>query len=610
MFGGNASRRNGGGGGALGGAIFNDAGNVFVRNSTFTGNFVTAGLGGTGAGTTDGRPGSDGGGAIASRNGRLYVTFTTISGNGGTGSGGGIVVVRDGAATFLTLHNTIMANNGVNECWLEGSGITTSFTGNVIEANFNCGDTVSSDDPRLGPLQNNQGPTPTMAIGSGSPAINAASTTGPSGEDITFGSDQRGQERPVGFGYDSGAYERCIDPLGEPCIILGGIGSGEDPVFLTTAVSPAGTGTTTPPPGDNPVAINSVVALTATPNTSYRFVNWTGDVVGDADNASTFIAMNDDKSVTANFELYDFNFRTIAPLAIVLGGSGSRTVTVNSMGTFDDAVALGTSGQPSGSIPELAPNPVSPAAGASTSSELSVSLGPSVVPGLYTFNVTGSSGTLFHSAAVSLTVIATPESVIDVIETLLEGGCIDSAGVSGAFTTKLAHAQAAIAAGDTQTAINVLTALLHQLRAQAGKHIEASCIVNGHTFDPGASLIAQVEALLASLGAGAGAAASGGGGGLAPANPIMGNVGAGASGNVEVAGATVSLINASKVVVAKVQTDVTGFYYFPGTRFLVGGANYTVKVTGLPRPYRKSTPASQTFTWRGTTVTASKFVLN
>jgi hypothetical protein len=79
---------------------------------------------------------------------------------------------------------------------------------------------------------------------------------------------------------------------------------------------------------------------------------------------------------------------------------------------------------------------------------------------------------------------------------------------------------------------------------------------------------------------------------------------------VEVAGATVSLINASKVVVAKVQTDVTGFYYFPGTRFLVGGANYTVKVTGLPRPYRKSTPASQTFTWRGTTVTASKFVLN
>ena len=44
-FGGNAGINGGGGGGALGGAIFDDSGSVVVRNSTFTNNYVTRGLG-------------------------------------------------------------------------------------------------------------------------------------------------------------------------------------------------------------------------------------------------------------------------------------------------------------------------------------------------------------------------------------------------------------------------------------------------------------------------------------------------------------------------------------------------------------------------------------
>jgi uncharacterized repeat protein (TIGR02543 family) len=47
-----------------------------------------------------------------------------------------------------------------------------------------------------------------------------------------------------------------------------------------------------------------VVDLVATPNAGYDFVNWTGDVgtIANVNGATTTIAMNDDYSITANFE--------------------------------------------------------------------------------------------------------------------------------------------------------------------------------------------------------------------------------------------------------------------------------------------------------------------
>ena len=87
----------GGGGGALGGAIFNDSGTVFIRNSTFTGNDVDRGEGGSQIGTDRASNGADAGAAIFSLNGSLIMENTTISGNFVTGSdnqaGGGVVVM-------------------------------------------------------------------------------------------------------------------------------------------------------------------------------------------------------------------------------------------------------------------------------------------------------------------------------------------------------------------------------------------------------------------------------------------------------------------------------------------------------------------------------------
>jgi hypothetical protein len=56
-------------------------------------------------------------------------------------------------------------------------------------------------DPKLGPLADNGGPTLTMALLPGSPAIDAGNTS------LAPATDQRGFSRPAGLAADIGAFE-------------------------------------------------------------------------------------------------------------------------------------------------------------------------------------------------------------------------------------------------------------------------------------------------------------------------------------------------------------------------------------------------------------------
>ena len=75
------------------------------------------------------------------------------------------------------------------------------------------GSTASPLDPRLGPLQFNGGPTPTIALLAGSPALHAGDV---SDELITGPFDQRGQGffRVINDTIDIGAFE--LQPLPSP----------------------------------------------------------------------------------------------------------------------------------------------------------------------------------------------------------------------------------------------------------------------------------------------------------------------------------------------------------------------------------------------------------
>jgi hypothetical protein len=283
----------------------------------------------------------------------------------------------------------------------------------------------------------------------------------------------------------------------------------------------------------------------------------------------------------------DFSFSTVTSIASDVGGSGSTTITVNSFEYFNSAVTLSVQDEPAGVVVSLGTNPVTPDFNSSASSTLNVTVPASLPAGSYGLLIGGvsSSPSLNHSTGTSIVVTPTTGGMKNVINSFLTTGAIDKSGIANSLTTKLSVAQTFITGGDTQTAINVLQALLNQLNAQSGKHISASAA---------STLITDTHALQASLGAN-----------VRP-NPLLGYV---MNSSSAMSGVTVNIMNASNVVVATAVTDSTGFYYFPLTRAFSFGSGYSVKLV-LPKGYKKSTPVNQNFNWQGSQVNFSNFVLN
>ncbi len=179
-----------------GGAIFTTA-QLTLNNCTLSGNSST-GTGSTG-----------GGGGIISNSALLTLNSCTVSGNSviGGNAGGGII------AGNVTLNNSIVAGNS--------AGFAPDLSGTINAGDYNLigntqGTTISGSpshnitgvDPKLGPLADNGGPTDTLALLPGSPAIDAGNSA--------FTTDQRGRFRPVdlapanaagGNGSDIGAFE-------------------------------------------------------------------------------------------------------------------------------------------------------------------------------------------------------------------------------------------------------------------------------------------------------------------------------------------------------------------------------------------------------------------
>jgi len=74
--------------------------------------------------------------------------------------------------------------------------------------------------------------------------------------------------------------------------------------YYTLTMAANGSGSTSPSVGQHTYAAGTVVSITASPASCYRFVNWTGDVgtIGNVNTGSTTIRMNGAYSITANFE--------------------------------------------------------------------------------------------------------------------------------------------------------------------------------------------------------------------------------------------------------------------------------------------------------------------
>ncbi|HVR07229.1 MAG TPA: Ig-like domain-containing protein [Thermoanaerobaculia bacterium] len=88
--------------------------------------------------------------------------------------------------------------------------------------------------------------------------------------------------------------------------------------------------------------------------------------------------------------------------SIAQGGSGNVTISTTASGTFNSAIALSASGQPTGVT--VAFNPTSIAAPGTGSSTMTITVAASTAAGTYPITVTGTGGSTTHTATVTLTV--------------------------------------------------------------------------------------------------------------------------------------------------------------------------------------------------------------
>ncbi len=209
---------------ASGGALFSAWWGV-ATNCTFFTNTVfggTGGNGGNGGGTFSipgsGGDGGDGIGGSIGNSSKLTVVNCTLSSGAAFGGTNGVA----GTGNFTESPGQPGAGNGGNianssggDLSVFGSILTSATSGQNAFGQFtDLGYNLSSDatsslgtfsvqntDPRLGPITFNGGQTPTMALLSGSPAIDKIPAA------LSPRTDQRGFLRPVNGSADIGAFE-------------------------------------------------------------------------------------------------------------------------------------------------------------------------------------------------------------------------------------------------------------------------------------------------------------------------------------------------------------------------------------------------------------------
>jgi hypothetical protein len=225
----------GNGGSGLGGALHN-SGAASLVNCTIAYN------------TGNGRPGGSGGASQMPSYPRYHQGAGGNGGGGGSGFGG-----VDGTCNLVNC--TLASNQGIAGLGGGGGGGNpsggpgvsgTAWGGTTCSALVNTliasntpagGDTFP--DPKLGPLADNGGPTLTMALLPGSPAIDAGNTS------LAPATDQRGFPRPAGQAADLGAFEYGSVMLGPPQVsTLPATGVSTNSATLNGTVNPVGWSTT------------------------------------------------------------------------------------------------------------------------------------------------------------------------------------------------------------------------------------------------------------------------------------------------------------------------------------------------------------------------------
>ena len=304
-----------------GGGI-NNRGTITVTNSTLSGNSAT----------------TNGGGIYNRVSSYINVTNSTLSGNTAF-NGGGIF-----NAGTLNIANTIIANSTSGGDFV-GTAPNTN-TNNLVETLGTVIGTFTpaySADPILGPLQNNGGPTFTMALGANSPAISAGAipTITPAVQNVA--------SVPTYVGFFNNGFSGSA-PLGGVQVGWYANGNGVTDA-LVTAVS-TGNQTITIAPGNGMFQPNANYRFSSYPLLDQRGINRTTSDIGAYSFGIQVTNTSDVNTVgsgslraainlantTAGNDQISFNLTGSSPYTITLAGELPNIIDANTV------VGAGTAG--------------------------------------------------------------------------------------------------------------------------------------------------------------------------------------------------------------------------------------------------------------------------
>jgi hypothetical protein len=188
-----------------GGGLFAGPGTTRITNSTFVRNSASARVD-TGSAT------ATGGAVFTPADSSVLLTNTTLAGNSVGGFGdtetfqGGGLFIGGGTTTFkatvLALNDAVTGPNCFGSVQSQGHNLLGKTAGCTFASK-------PSDklhlDPKLGSLADNGGPTRTMALLAGSPALDVIPPAA-----CAVATDQRGVHRPQGPRCDIGSFERKL----------------------------------------------------------------------------------------------------------------------------------------------------------------------------------------------------------------------------------------------------------------------------------------------------------------------------------------------------------------------------------------------------------------